>query len=100
TQKPPNIVCHGGDGGIALRRVLLQRLGDDDIEIPPKRSPQPGRRGTALGGMTSERFVCLCPADDRIGYPPGVLVDNGTHEWDGRPNGRAGRMLAAEQHVE
>ena len=29
-----------------------------------------------------------------------VLVDNGTHEWDGRPNGRAGRMLAAEQHVE
>ena len=65
-----------------------------------KRSPQLGRRGAALGGMTSERFLCLCPADYRIGYPPGLLVDNGTHEWDGRPNGRAGRMLAAEQHVE
>ena len=84
TQKPPNIVCQGGDGGITLRGVLLQRLGDDGVEIPAKGPPQPGRRGTALGGMTSERFLCLCPADNRIGYPPGVLVDNGTDEWGGR----------------
>ena len=86
-------------GGIALRGVLLQRLGDDDIEILEAFAAA-WTAWYALGGMTSERFLCLCPADYRIGYPPGILVDNGTHEWDGRPNGRAGRMLAAEQHVE
>ena len=51
TQKTAEIICQCRDRGIALGRVLLQRLCDDRVEISPKRPAQPADCRVAARGM-------------------------------------------------
>ncbi len=44
------IVGEGGHRGVALGRILLQRLEDDGVEIPSQRAAELGGRGDHFGG--------------------------------------------------
>ncbi len=50
-QVAPEVVGHRRHRGVALRRMLLERLGDDGIEIPAQHAAQPAWCGAAPAGM-------------------------------------------------
>ena len=83
TQKTAEIIGQRRDRGIALGRVLLERLGDDGVEISPKRPAQPGHCRAAPRGMASERLRRLGPADNGVRHPAGLHFDDGADQRDG-----------------
>ena len=89
------------DGRVALGRALLQRLGDDIVQVAAQQPLQLFRRHRASRSVLRKGLRRQgSRRGDRLGKARRRRVDDRLHQLDGRTRGATRRMLPAEQHVE
>ena len=80
----PDVVGERGDRAVALLRVLLQRLGDNVVEVATKQAAELLRCYRASGRVAGQRFRRQRPGrDNRIGEPPRGGVDDNLDQLGG-----------------
>jgi hypothetical protein len=93
-QVSPQVVGQSGHGDVSLRRVLLQRFGDNGVEVPAQHAAKFFRCGRPPRGIPSGQCVADLGHARRFLFKDGLdKVGGGSHVL---PNG----MAPGEQHEE
>ncbi len=96
----PHVVGHRLDRRVPLAGVLLQRLGDDGVEIAAQHAAEACGRGPAASRVRAGRVGVERGVLDHVGQPRRIFLDDGANQRGGGAHGASRGMAPAEQHVE
>ena len=92
------VVSERGRIGVPLGGRLLQRLGEDVVEVAAQRARQFVRRGRACS--RNDCKVGVLDASGRVGWPSRLGFDHGAQPIDLRGGRLGGRMAAGQQQIQ